>query len=45
MNGKNLLKEWLQKTVEKDELRYETLLKLFFGNETGMEGAKRQKNK
>ena len=26
--------------MEKDELRYETLLKLFFGNETGMEGAK-----
>ena len=38
--GKDSLKEWLRKPVEKDELRYETLLKLFFGNETGMEGAK-----
>ena len=38
--GRNSLKEWLKKPVEKDELRYETLLKLFFGNETGMEGAK-----
>lgn len=37
--GKESLKEWLQKPVEKDELRYETLLKVFFGNETGMEGA------
>ncbi|MBO5154251.1 MAG: PadR family transcriptional regulator, partial [Eubacterium sp.] len=25
--------------AEKDELRYETLLKLFFGNENGFEGA------
>lgn len=39
--GKECLKEWLLKPVEKDELRYETLLKLFFGNETGMEGAKK----
>ena len=38
--GKDSLKEWLRKPVEKDELRYETLLKLFLGNETGMEGAK-----
>ena len=38
--GRESLKEWLQKPVEKDELRYETLLKLFFGNETGLEGAK-----
>ncbi len=38
--GKESLKEWLQKPVEKDELRYETLLKLFFGNETGFDGAK-----
>lgn len=33
--GRNYLKEWLQIPVEKDELRYETLLKLFFGNEGG----------
>ena len=37
--GKSSLKNWLEKPVEKDELRYETLLKLFFGNETGLEGA------
>lgn len=37
--GKESLKLWLQKPVEKDELRYETLLKLFFGNETGLDGA------
>ena len=37
--GKETLKEWLKKPVEKDELRYETLLKLFFGNENGFEGA------
>ncbi len=37
--GKESLKEWLREPVQKDELRYETLLKLFFGNETGMEGA------
>lgn len=29
------LKEWLNVPVVKDELRYETLLKLFFGNEIG----------
>lgn len=33
--GRNYLKEWLQNPVEKDELRYETLLKLFFGSEGG----------
>ena len=33
--GRNHLKEWLQIPAEKDELRYETLLKLFFGNEAG----------
>lgn len=33
--GRNYLKNWLRNPVEKDELRYETLLKLFFGNETG----------
>lgn len=32
---KKYLKEWLQNPAEKDELRYETLLKLFFGNEGG----------
>ena len=39
-NGKISLKEWLKKPSEKDELRYETLLKLFFGNETGLDGMK-----
>lgn len=33
--GRSYLKEWLGIPVEKDELRYETLLKLFFGNEAG----------
>lgn len=37
--GRESLKDWLSKPVEKDELRYETLLKLFFGTETGLEGA------
>lgn len=37
--GKKYLKEWLTLPVEKDELRYETLLKLFFGNEQGEEQA------
>ena len=31
--GQKTLYEWLKKPVQKDELRYETLLKLFFGNE------------
>lgn len=35
--GSNYLKEWLSKPVLKDELRYETLLKLFFGKEVGKE--------
>lgn len=35
--GRESLKEWLQKPVIKDELRYETLLKLFFGSEIGPE--------
>lgn len=35
--GKNSLKEWLALPVIKDELRYETLLKLFFGSEVGKE--------
>lgn len=34
-DGRNYLKEWLQIPVGRDELRYETLLKLFFGNEGG----------
>ncbi|MBQ4523141.1 MAG: PadR family transcriptional regulator [Lachnospiraceae bacterium] len=34
--GRSYLKEWLRIPVEKDELRYETLLKLFFGNEAGV---------
>ena len=35
------MKEWLRQPIEKDELRYETLLKLFFGNEEGPEQALR----
>ena len=31
--GESYLRQWLRKPVIKDELRYETLLKLFFGNE------------
>ncbi len=38
-NGRDYLKEWLTLAVEKDELRYETLLKLFFGNEQDKEQA------
>ena len=38
-DGRDYLKEWLTLSVEKDELRYETLLKLFFGNEQGPEQA------
>jgi DNA-binding PadR family transcriptional regulator len=37
--GRSSLKEWLTVPVEKDELRYETLLKLFFGDEQGPEQA------
>lgn len=33
--GKEYLKQWLNFPVEKDELRYETLLKIFFGNSAG----------
>ena len=36
--GRTSLKEWLMQPVKKDELRYETLLKLFFGGELGREG-------
>lgn len=35
--GRSYLNEWLKVPVEKDGLRYETLLKLFFGNEQGAE--------
>ncbi len=38
-DGRNYLKAWLALPVEKDELRYETLLKLFFGNEQDEEQA------
>ena len=38
-DGRDYLKKWLALPVEKDELRYETLLKLFFGNELGAEQA------
>lgn len=38
-HGRDYLKQWLTLPVEKDELRYETLLKLFFGNEQGVEQA------
>ncbi len=37
--GRSYLKNWLGTPAEKDELRYETLLKLFFGNEAGAEQA------
>lgn len=33
--GRHYLQEWLQIPAGKDELRYETLLKLFFGSEGG----------
>lgn len=36
--GHSYLKKWLQIPVAKDELRYETLLKLFFGAEIGAIG-------
>lgn len=34
-SGREYLRQWLRQPAEKDELRYETLLKLFFGNEQG----------
>ena len=34
-DGRNYLAHWLKLSVEKDELRYETLLKLFFGCDAG----------
>ncbi|MCH3918808.1 MAG: PadR family transcriptional regulator [Spirochaetia bacterium] len=33
--GHQYLQQWLLQPICKDELRYETLLKLFFGNEVG----------
>lgn len=36
--GRGHLREWLYVPVQKDELRYETLLKLFFGSEIEKEG-------
>lgn len=38
-NGRKYLKEWLALPAQKDELRSETLLKLFFGYEQGEEQA------
>lgn len=35
--GRGALKEWLQLPAEKNELRYETLLKLFFGDNASIE--------
>lgn len=34
-SGRDYLRKWLTLPVERDELRYETLLKLFFGGEAG----------
>lgn len=38
-DGHEVLKGWLREPVVKDELRYETLLKLFFGGELGCDGS------
>lgn len=38
-NGQDYLKKWLSLPIEKDELRYETLLKLFLGSEKGEQQA------
>ena len=35
--GREYLRRWLSEPVQRDEIRYETLLKLFFGNEAGPE--------
>ncbi len=40
--GRPHLWEWLEVSVGKNEMRYETLLKLFFGGEIGPEGSLRQ---
>lgn len=37
--GREYLRTWLALPTEKDELRYETLLKLFFGRDGGVEQA------
>lgn len=34
--GKQHLQKWLESSGARDELRYETLLKVFFGSESGM---------
>ncbi len=39
-SGREYLRRWLKTPAERDELRYETLLKLFFGKEQGAEQAK-----
>lgn len=36
-SGREYLKAWLAEPVMRDEIRYETLLKLFFGKEAGRE--------
>jgi DNA-binding PadR family transcriptional regulator len=40
--GRAYLREWLEIPAGKDEMRYETLLKLFFGSEIGPESSIRQ---
>jgi len=35
--GRECLVQWLKQPVEKDDLRYETILKLFFGKEAGID--------
>lgn len=37
--GRKFLNQWLQFPAEKDELRYETLLKIFFGDNASIEQA------
>lgn len=37
--GREFLREWLEVPAVRDEVRYETLLKLFFGSEAGPETA------
>lgn len=38
IKGQEHLKRWLEEESNKDEIRYETLLKLFFGSEIGEQG-------
>lgn len=40
--GRAYLRKWLEVPAEKNEMRYETLLKLFFGGELGPESSIRQ---